>query len=227
VKKVLGLALALVLLTAAPAYAHVTVNPSEVAEGSFAKLTFRVPNESDSVSTTQLEVVFPEAIPFASARTKPVPGWTAEIVMDGDRVASIIWTGGEIGPSEFQEFDISLGPIPEADVIQFGALQTYSDGEVVRWIDPVVDGEEEPEHPAPTLTIVEGDGEHGHDAGATDGEDDEDESGEEATAAADVDPDDDAENGTDTITFVALFVAGAALIAAVAALIMGRKRPPV
>jgi uncharacterized protein YcnI len=222
VKKVLGLALALVLFSAAPALAHVSVNPSEVAEGSFAKLTFRVPNESDTATTTELEVVFPESTPFSSARTKPVPGWTAEIVMDGDRVGSIIWTGGEIGTSEFQEFDISLGPIPEADVLTFPAIQTYSDGEVVRWIDPVVEGEEEPEHPAPTLTIVEGTGDH-HGGTA----EEEEASGEEATAAADVDPDDDAENGTDPITFLALFVAGAALIAGVAALIMGRKRPPV
>lgn len=220
-KKIIGLACALVLLGAAPAFAHVTVNPSEAAEGSFAKLTFRVPNESDEASTTELEVVFPEETPFSSARTKPVPGWTAEVVMEGDRVGSIVWSGGEIGPGEFQEFDISLGPIPEADTIQFGALQTYSDGEVVRWIDPAGEGEEEPEHPAPTLTITEATGDH-HGGGASD----DDESDEAATAAADVDPDDDAENGTDMATFLALFLGGAALIAAIVALISGRNRAP-
>lgn len=213
-KKVLGLAFALVLLTVAPAAAHVTVNPSEVAEGSFARLTFRVPNEADDASTTELEVVFPDEVPFSSARTKPVPGWTAEVVMDGDRVGSIVWTGGEIGPGEFQEFDISLGPIPATDSITFAALQTYSSGETVRWIDEAVEGEDDPEHPAPVLAVVEGAGDgHGGDGGA-------------ATAAADVDPDDDAENGTDTVAFGALFIGGAALIAVVAALVMGRTRIP-
>ena len=45
-KKVIALVVALVVLGAAPAVAHVTVTPGEVAAGSYVKLTFRVPNES-------------------------------------------------------------------------------------------------------------------------------------------------------------------------------------
>jgi hypothetical protein len=46
----------------------------------------------------------------------------------------------------------------------FTATQTYSDGTVVEWDQPTPASGEEPEHPAPTLTIgpaVEG-GEGGH-----------------------------------------------------------------
>ena len=40
----------------------------------------------------------------------------------------------------------------------FKALQTYSDGNVVRWIEEPVDGGEEPEHPAPVLAAEPGRG---------------------------------------------------------------------
>ena len=55
-----------VLGFAAPASAHVTVNPSTATQGGFAKLTFRVPNEKATAGTVKLEVTFPENAPIAS-----------------------------------------------------------------------------------------------------------------------------------------------------------------
>ena len=152
-------AVSLLVALAAPAAAHVTVDPSEAPRGGFTTLTFRVPNESDTASTTRVRVIFPDDVDL-SMRTKPVPGWTAEVERRGEgAVASITWSGGSIAPGEFQEFDVSGGPLPDdADAIQLLAEQTYDDGEVVRWFDPVVPGEEEPEHPAPTLTLVDAEG---------------------------------------------------------------------
>ena len=207
-KRALVLAVALVLLLATPASAHVSANPSEVASGSFVAITFRVPNESDSASTTKIEVTFPEAAPFRSVSVQPKPGWTHTETRSGDSVTSVTWEGGAIGAGEFDEFKVSVGPVPEVDKLEFKAVQTYDDGEVVRWIDPVIDGQDEPEHPAPTITVTEG-GEDGH--------------GDEVAAS---NPDDDGEDGTDAATFVALALGGLALVAALAALIMGRKRPP-
>jgi periplasmic copper chaperone A len=75
-------------------------------------------------------------------------------------VSKITWTGGTINPGEFQEFEVSAGPLPEdVDQVLFPSIQTYASGEVVRWIDEPVEGEE-PEHPAPVLTLVDGE-EHG------------------------------------------------------------------
>lgn len=204
-RRALALAFALVVLAATPAFAHVSVSPSEVAGGSYAKLTFRVPNESDTESTTAIEIVLPEAAPFQSVSVKPTPGWESTVERNGDAVTSIIWEGGEIGPGEFQEFELSVGPVPDVDVLEFKALQTYSDGEVVRWIDPVVEGEDEPDHPAPTATVGDG-GDGGHGDGAAAG--------------------DDGADGTDPLAFAALLVAGAAAVAAVAALIFATKRAP-
>jgi uncharacterized protein YcnI len=157
----------LTLAVAGPAAAHVTVNPSTATPGGFTKATFRVPNESDTASTTKLELNLP---PVASVSLKPVAGWAAAPVKTKldkpleahgtqitEAITKITWTaqpGSEIKPGTFQEFDVSLGPLPESGQLVFKALQTYSDGTIVRWIDePTTDGTE-PENPAPVLKLV-------------------------------------------------------------------------
>ena len=165
-----ALAAAFVLAVASPAAAHVTVNPDTATQGGYTKVTFRVPNESDSASTTKLEINLPADAPVASVSLKPVAGWTAtaekgkldtpikahdtEIT---EAVKKITWTasaGSEIKPGTFQEFDVSLGPLPATGQMVFKALQTYSNGDVVRWIDePTTDGTE-PESPAPVLKLT-------------------------------------------------------------------------
>jgi uncharacterized protein YcnI len=177
-------AIAAVLAVAAPASAHVSVNPGEATQGGYTRVAFRAPTESDTASTTKLEVFLPEATPIASVSTMPVPGWTVAIERkkpaspvagEGGQPAQVVskltWTataGAAIKPGEFQEFPVSLGPLPEVDRLVFKALQTYSDGSVVRWIEEPVEGGEEPEHPAPVLKLVpeEADGGAGTAAGA-------------------------------------------------------------
>ena len=162
------------------AAAHVTVNPGEATKGGFAALAFRVPNERPDSGTTSLEVNIPEDTPIASISVKPTPGWTYAVErrtagraldMHGRQVTEVVskitWTGGTINPGEFQEFEISAGPLPEdVDQILFPTIQTYASGEVVRWIDEPLESGEEPEHPAPLLTLVDGEDEHGDDAAA-------------------------------------------------------------
>jgi uncharacterized protein YcnI len=160
----------LTLALAAPAAAHVTVNPNTATPGGYTKVTFRVPNEMDTAETNKLEVNLPADAPVASVSVKPVPGWTAVAVKSKlatpikahdaeitEAVSKITWTaaaGSAIKPGQFQEFDVSLGPLPKSGQMVFKALQTYSDGTVVRWIDePTTDGTE-PEHPAPVLKLV-------------------------------------------------------------------------
>ncbi|WP_194921847.1 YcnI family protein [Catenulispora rubra] len=164
------LATAAVSLVAAAsaAEAHVTVNPNTEPQGGYAKVSFRVPNEEANASTTSLEVDIPVDHPIASVSVRPVPGWTATATTsqlatpiktdDGQvtqAVSKIVWTGGKIDPGQFQEFDVSLGPLPkDTDKIVFKALQTYSDGNVVRWIDVQQPGQAEPDHPAPVLHLT-------------------------------------------------------------------------
>lgn len=160
----------LVLVTALPAGAHVTVSSPDAEPGSFGKLVFRVPNESDSASTTKLEVQLPADTPFGSVSTKPVPGWTVEaeptkldqpVDVHGatvtEAVQTITWTaeGEGLPPDQFMEFEVSVGPFPDGvDALTFPTVQTYSDGEVARWTQPVEEGAPEPESPAPVLQLA-------------------------------------------------------------------------
>jgi periplasmic copper chaperone A len=156
---------------AAPASAHVTVNPREAAAGGYHKLSIRVPNESPTAGTVGLAVTLPTDTPLASVSVKPHAGWRAEVtrttlpepVTSGDleiteAVTRITWTaepGVRVAPGQFEEFDISVGPLPEGvETLSFPTTQTYDDGEVVAWDQPVTEGEE-PEHPAPLLAVTD------------------------------------------------------------------------
>jgi uncharacterized protein YcnI len=169
---VLAGALAVVVLTAVPAAAHVTVSSPDATPGGFGKLVLRVPTESDAASTTKVQVQLPADAPFAFVSTKPHRGWTVAtterklahpITAEGftlsKTVATVTWTASGasagIGPGEFDEFELSLGPFPsDVDTLSFSTTQTYSDGTVVTWDQPSVAGQDEPENPAPTLELA-------------------------------------------------------------------------
>jgi MYXO-CTERM domain-containing protein len=164
-------AAAAVGLTALPALAHVTVSSTDATQGGFGVLTFRMPNEVDNANATELKVQLPADQPLASVAVKPQPGWaytvgTAKLASpltddDGNKVTDytsvIDWkaTAGGIKPGEYAEFQLSVGPLPKADSMVFKAIQTYSDGKVVSWIDvPPAGSTTEPESPAPTLKLA-------------------------------------------------------------------------
>jgi uncharacterized protein YcnI len=146
------------------------VNPQEATQGGYARLAFRVPNESDTASTTKLEVVLPEDAPVASVSTMPLAGWTVAVEkrtvnppveVHGSQVSEVVakitWTaaaGGGVKPGEFQEFPVSMGPLPDVQKMVFKTLQTYSDGNISRWIEEPAEGAAEPEQPAPVLTLT-------------------------------------------------------------------------
>jgi len=56
------LVFAAVLLAAAPAWAHVTLDPSSAEKGSDAVLGIVVPNEMDNATTVKVQVQFPHDI---------------------------------------------------------------------------------------------------------------------------------------------------------------------
>lgn len=163
-----GMAAFAVLAVAGPAGAHVTPNPSTAVQGSYPKIAFRVPNEQDAAQTTQVEVDLPLDHPIASVQVRPVPGWTIQVTKgklpkpitsdDGqvtEAVTKIVWSKGTIDPGQFQEFEVSMGPLPtDVDQIQFKTVQTYSNGQVVNWDQPTGPDGKEPAHPAPTVHLT-------------------------------------------------------------------------
>ena len=207
------------------AQAHVTVQPGSAEGGGFSVVSFRVPNERDDASTTQLRVTLPQDQPIGSVQTTPVPGWritTATrqldkpIEMFGEQldtvVSEVTWTAtdGGIRPGQFQDFDLSLGQLPESGKLVFNTLQTYSSGEKVNWNQVSADPSVEPEHPAPILTIAPAAADEGAaptDAGSQD---------EQVTPAA--------QSDTVSNSTLPLVVSGAALVLSLVAVVLARRR---
>lgn len=170
---VLSTAGVLALSTAGLASAHVTAStPSPAAKGGYTKVTIRVPNERPDAGTVKLQLTLPTDYPLASVSSKPVPGWKVEVVeaklpkpitSHGKEVteapSTVTWTadpGVQIEPGQFNEFDLSIGPLPEdTDRLLLPTTQTYSSGEVVAWdAPPAAEGAAEPAKPAPVLNLV-------------------------------------------------------------------------
>ncbi|MET7742152.1 YcnI family protein [Streptomyces sp. NPDC005385] len=179
---------AVLVLSAAPAFAHVSVSPDgAAAKGGYAVVNFKVPNERDDASTTKLEVNLPADHPLASVMPQPVQGWNVEVTksklakpvtLHGEKideaVTKVTWTadGKGIQPGFFQKFPLSVGALPEdTDQLVFKAIQTYDNKEVVRWIEPQKEGAEEPENPAPVLALSAATEDHHGAAGAEDASD--------------------------------------------------------
>ncbi|WP_037683216.1 YcnI family protein [Streptomyces griseus] len=157
------------LAAAGVASAHVTVHPDSYAKGATdGVLTFRVPNEENTASTTKVQVFLPTDHPVLGVLVSPQDGWTAKVTNtklktpvktdDGtitDAVSEITWTGGKIEAGHYEDFNVAFGQLPEdTDQLTFKALQTYSDGKTVRWIEEAEQGGEEPENPAPVLKLT-------------------------------------------------------------------------
>lgn len=130
------------------AQAHVTVHPNALPSGGYTVIDVRVPNERPTTTTTRVVVAFPAG--FYSVSFQAVPGWQAKIVyrklakpatFQGQavkqEVGQLIFTG-KLPPHQFVEFPVSVAvpKLAAGTVLTFKALQTYSNGEIVRWIGP-------------------------------------------------------------------------------------------
>ncbi|HEY2833554.1 MAG TPA: YcnI family protein [Sporichthyaceae bacterium] len=169
---VLASATAAVLFGPSIAWAHVTVHSAEaVRGGEDAELVFRVPNESDNARTTKIEVNLPTDTPMLGVSVDPPSGWSAKTSqtdlpspVDTDDgpvnsvVSKIVFSGSSISGDEYVDFPIAVGKLPDTPQLVFKVLQTYSDGNVVRWIEEGSDapGAQEPEHPAPSIKLAQG-----------------------------------------------------------------------
>ncbi len=158
-----------VLGVAAPAGAHVEVDPASEPQGGTVVFAFRVPTEETNASTVRLDVQFPTDHPIANVLVQQKPGWTfttqtqqlAKPVTTDDgtftsAVTEVSWiaTAGGTPPGAFDVFPVFGGPLPKTAKLTFKAIQTYSNGDVVRWIELPTKGAPPPDHPAPTLSLT-------------------------------------------------------------------------
>jgi uncharacterized protein YcnI len=151
-------------LAPAVAQAHVSFHPNAIPQGAYVTVYVRVPNEVDHANISSVEIKLPDGV--LSALGAPPPGWSfkartqklSKPIKTDDGVVStevtqVDFTGGHTPPGQFANLPLTLS-LPDAakqgSVLSFPTVQTYSNGEVVRWIDPSADDE----HPAPTIDIT-------------------------------------------------------------------------
>jgi periplasmic copper chaperone A len=232
----LAVAVGLPIALAGPAAAHVTITPTGgTAAGSYTVLTAAFGHGCEGSPTTGITISVPEQV-NAITPTR-VAGWEAEKVMETldepitdshgnevtERVAQVVYTADEpLADGYRAAFDLSL-QLPDApgETLAFPTIQTCEQGETA-WTEIAAEGAEEPEHPAPAVTIteaVEGDG-HGAAADTASHEED-----TEATVSTDAEGD-DSDGGSDgTALGVAGLVAGLlGLATGVAALVVARRK---
>ncbi len=162
-------AIAIIVLWVGPAAAHVTVSPSSLPQGTDdAILTFRVPNESPTANVTGLRIQFPLAHPIVVINPEAGSGWTVAVhsttlpkpitTDDGTfktTVSEVDWSGGSIPVGQFGEFNILAQGLPTGtSLLVFKAVQLYSDGTTVNWIQVPTKAAPDPAHPAPSLTLT-------------------------------------------------------------------------
>jgi uncharacterized protein YcnI len=197
-----------VALVAGPAFAHVEIErDGKVSADGVVAATLHVPNESKTAGTVKIELTFPATPKLTTVEAQAVNGWTATVTKSssGD-VQAVTWSGGPVTGNTEMEFPFSIGDVPNnVDTVDFKAVQTYDDGEVVRWIEPTPPGGEEPEHPAPVLTVR---GEASH---------------EDAAAPAADHSKSDSDDGLSTGAIVAIVV-GVIIVLALLGFVLSRTR---
>lgn len=166
-KKVAVLLAGGALIAPAGAQAHISLHPNTIPAGAFATVEVRVPGEQEGAHVTTVDTLFPPG--FTGVDYEDVPGWSARVIEtklaapieeDGEtidtQVSQIVWSWhgplGKVGDGQFVDFPLSLAIPGDATgkALEFRTVQTYSNGQVVRWIDPSLSAE----HPSPRINVT-------------------------------------------------------------------------
>jgi uncharacterized protein YcnI len=222
----LGAAAVITVMAVGPASAHVTVSPSTATAGDFTVMTVSVPHGCDGSATTKLEVEIPE--PILSVTPTRNPFWSQKTTIDKldnpitddegnkvtERTGTVVYTTKEPLPDHVRdslELSFQIPPETAGDTLRFPTIQTCEKGQTA-WTEVPAEGQDpfELEHPAPFFDVQPAE-----------------QSGTEATALTDVSVQqasaETTEEGSDTLSWLALGVGALGLVVGGAALALSRK----
>jgi uncharacterized protein YcnI len=103
------------LALAAPAAAHLSVNPSRVHTGQLADVTFSVPNVGDAAGIDHVTLGIPADFQLDDAEAKP--GWTQSRTGQ-----AITWSGGRIPRDQYATFSIRGTAPAKVETVLFNVL---------------------------------------------------------------------------------------------------------
>lgn len=147
--------IALLVLVATPAAAHVVAVPDTAKAGSYSAIAFRVGHACAAGDvTTKVRIEIPEGV--ASARPQVKPGWTYVIERDDPKAApTAITFEGRLPDEAFDDFAVLMKLPSQGDKLVFPIVQTCEKGES-QWTE--VPSPAAPDaklnRPAPTVTLV-------------------------------------------------------------------------
>ena len=103
------------LVLAAPAAAHLSVNPSRIHTGQLADITFSIPNEDNKIGIDHVTLGIPADFQLDDAEAKP--GWTQSRTGQ-----AITWSGGNIPKNQFGTFSIRGTAPLKVETVLFNVL---------------------------------------------------------------------------------------------------------
>ena len=205
------------------AAAHFEVSPTEVAAEGETMLEFTVPHGCDGAATNKVTIKLPSQVVDATPEAEP--GWT---IKSGEGSRQIIWAGGPLPDKEIETFGLSVDVSGKAgETAEFKIIQGCVGGVETAWIQTEVEGQPEPEHPAPAVTLVAG-GEDMHAAGTEEDHAHEGDKAGESMAAAETasasESSSDSDDSGDGLAIAALIVGALGLITGGIALVRTRSK---
>ncbi|MBF4461474.1 MULTISPECIES: YcnI family protein [unclassified Rathayibacter] len=180
--------LTLALSAPAAASAHVTAAATSTAAGSYTVVTFSLAHGCNGSPTTALAITLPDGINSVSPTvnpnwdvvknevdiTNPTPDSQGNTATK--RVSDVVYTAKTPLADGYRDTVSLQLQLPEDAVgktLEFPVLQNCEVGST-SWDQPTVEGQDEPEHPAPTVAVRA--------SAAISGHHDSDGDGDEATA---------------------------------------------
>jgi uncharacterized protein YcnI len=103
------------LVLAAPAAAHLSIDPPNVVKGELVDLVFSVPNEADAVGVNHVTLGIPQDFKLDDAEAKP--GWAQSRTGQ-----AITWSGGLIPKGTFARFAIRGTAPAKVETVLFNVL---------------------------------------------------------------------------------------------------------
>lgn len=138
---------AVVLAGATLAAAHIETDPPAVQAGQAVTVGFVVEHGCGDADTTGMDIKLPAGITDATASKD---GWQTTVA-DG----VVRFSDGVLDHHTEGTFDISFTAPTAPGFVSFPTVQRCGDTEQP-WLDETVEGQPEPEHPAPRLEITQG-----------------------------------------------------------------------
>ena len=145
VARVALVAVAILVVGAGTAAAHVSADPALIPADRPVIVAFTVKHGCDGSPTVRLRFAVPDGL--IGVGGAPKAGWKVE-----NTAKTVTFSGGELAATAVDHFDLAFTATGAARTVYFPLVQTCSTGELA-WIALPEPGTAEPAYPAPAVVI--------------------------------------------------------------------------